>query len=154
MKKQDIEKIRKEIEKTSKSSFKQALNTVFAKKNMWYLAIGVLIGSAISAVINSLANDIIMSSIAHAFGMDTLDELSAHGIQYGKFVGALLSLLILGSLMLILVFILIFTYNSIKKRYKTNDVEKVKVAKAPSTEELILEQLQEINQKLSKKKKK
>ncbi|WP_051521861.1 MscL family protein [Mycoplasma leonicaptivi] len=137
--------------KIIKSSLKEAL-TFFKKGNMLILAIGFIAGAVFSGVVSSLANDVIMSAIAHNILGENgkLDGLVWHGIKYGKFLGALLNFVIVTFLL----FVLLFNYYLIKKiikirREKYKKEEEIKTPEKPlTTDELILQELQKINQNM------
>ncbi|AKF41353.1 large-conductance mechanosensitive channel [Mycoplasmopsis canis UFG4] len=133
----------------TKSTFKDALN-FFKKGNILLLAIAFLAGAVFNAVVASLANDIIMSAIAELIGGKSLNEWKVGGMLVGKFLGTVINFVIVTALL----FILLFTYFLIRniriaKKEKNAPAPVVEPAK-PTVEELMLEQLQSINEKLQK----
>ncbi len=74
--------------------------------NVLNLAVGVIIGAAFQAIVNSLTNDII-SPILGIFGGMNFDELSVtiNGavIAYGKFITAVINFLIMAFIIFLIV---------------------------------------------------
>ncbi|WP_338582903.1 MscL family protein [Mycoplasmopsis cynos] len=140
-------------EKIIKKSFKDAF--AFLKKgNMLLLAIGFLAGVVFNAVVSSLANDIIMQAIASTFGVTKLDNWVVHGMLVGKFLGTVLNFIIVTTLLFVILFFYFIIKNIVNiRRAKNKPKEELQELK-PTTDELILQQLQEINKNLSKNKSK
>ncbi|WBP83939.1 MscL family protein [Mycoplasmopsis edwardii] len=134
----------------TRTSLKEAVN-FFKKGNILLLAIAFLAGVVFNAVVASLANDIIMAAISNALGKNGLEDWKVHGMLVGKFIGTVINFVIVTSLL----FVLLFTYFLIKNAIKARKEKNAPVVEAapakPSVEELILEQLKAINDKLSQK---
>jgi large conductance mechanosensitive channel len=75
--------------------------------NVLDLAIGVILGVAFQAVVNSFANDVLLQLIGAIFKVPDFSHLSqnVHGTQifYGRFLAALVSFLIIAVSLLLLV---------------------------------------------------
>ncbi len=75
--------------------------------NIVDLALGVIIGASFAKVVESFAQNILMSAIAAIFGEPNFDALSFHigkgNVEYGKFLTALVSFLIIAFCLLMLV---------------------------------------------------
>ncbi|MBN4089301.1 MscL family protein [Mycoplasma enhydrae] len=144
---------KKELEEKKhycKKSFKDA-KAVIVRGNMFMLAIGLLLGAAFGAVVNSLANDVIMAAIANVFKVDNLAEWKVGPVLIGKFLAALLSFVIVATFIFIGLFLVFFIRNLIQyKKAKKQPIEP-EAEPAPTTEEMILEELKKINSELSKK---
>ncbi|WP_322934995.1 MscL family protein [Mycoplasmopsis felis] len=135
-----------------KESLKESMK-FFKKGNMILLAIGFIAGSVFSAVVSSLSNDIILSAIAYNILGDKfkdLESLSWNGIKWGKFLGTFINFIVVT----LVLFIILTSYYSIKiliqRRKATKmpvDNENKEVIKK-SSDELIIEQLQLINEQL------
>lgn len=148
-----------------KNVWKESWALVFKRGNIWALAIGVLVGGAFGAVVNALANDIIMQAIAKTAGVKGIDSLvwgatqwntdpvthlnttPIDGIKYGKFLSALIAMFIMIFFLVFCTFIALLIWRSIKKR---KDAKKAllpaeTVVMQPTTEELILEELRKLN---------
>ncbi|MGZ9762830.1 large conductance mechanosensitive channel protein MscL [Mycoplasma sp. 5912] len=135
-------------------SFTEA-SKFFKKGNLIILAVGFLAGTVFNAVVSSLANDVIMSAIAHNILGDKFKDIESlvwKGIKYGKFLGAIINFVIISFTL----FIMLMSYFIIKagiKRYRLKKNPPVAIEPEvvkPTTDELILEQLKLINQNLNK----
>ena len=131
-----------------------------SRGNVMDLAVGVIIGGAFQAIINSLVNDIIMPVITLITGgidftnwfvsldgtkYETLalaQEAGAATLNYGVFITAVINFL----LMALVIFFMVKAMNRLAKRAKKKEVEEVKKP-VKSDETLLLE-------KKKKKKKK
>ncbi|AZZ65623.1 MscL family protein [Metamycoplasma phocicerebrale] len=144
---------KKELEQKKhyvKKTFKDAKNVVL-RGNMFMLAIGLLLGASFGAVVSSLANDVIMAAIASVFSVSDLSSWKVGPILIGKFLAALLQFIIVATFIflgLIIVFGIknLADYNKAKKLPIEPEKEPV-----PTTEELILAELQKLNSELTKK---
>lgn len=133
-----------------KNAYKDAKKTVL-KGNMFMLAIGLLLGAAFGAVVSSLANDVIMAAIAKVWsGSGDIAKWEINGIYIGKFLAALINFVIV-SLFIFLALLIIFAIkNAIEyRKAKKQPIEEEKEPE-PTTEQLILEELKQLNKKLSK----
>jgi large conductance mechanosensitive channel len=61
------------------------------------LAVAVIIGAAFSKIVGSMVDDIIMPLIGMVFGNVNFDTLTAGGINYGKFVTAVVNFILVGT---------------------------------------------------------
>ncbi|WP_406613689.1 MscL family protein [Mycoplasma corogypsi] len=132
--------------KRFKKSVKEA-GGFFKKGNILLLAVGLLLGTIFNEVVKSLANDIIMNPIAIALGFKDIAQLQASGFLYGKFLAALLTFIIVS----VVLFVILVTY-FYAKSYHTDYLNSKKAPETPKpkTDELILEQLRLLNEKLEK----
>lgn len=143
-----------------KGSFKESWKMVWKKGNVWGMAIGVLIGGALGAVVNSLANDVIMQAFAKMLpGVDNIEnwvvgkeshmengiEVIDGGIYIGKFLSALLGLLILAFFLVLTTMIVMGVVKSVRKRIDAKKPVVEPAPKVPTTDELILEELRKLN---------
>ncbi|VEU60993.1 large conductance mechanosensitive channel protein [Mycoplasmopsis bovigenitalium] len=132
-----------------KKASKDAWNVV-KRGNMFMLAIGLLLGAAFNELVKSLANDIIMPPIAKMIGTQSFEKWEWQGMLIGKFLGALIAFLITATIIYIFLMIVFLIRGSIiawKNKRKPAEPEKLP---EPTTEELILEELKKLNEKLSK----
>jgi large conductance mechanosensitive channel len=99
--------------------------------NMVDMAIGIIIGAAFSAVVNSLVNDVIMPPIGYIFGgldftnlfitlgpgeyatLAEAQEAGAATINIGLFINSLIALIIIG----LVIFFLIKSINEMHERF-------------------------------------
>ncbi|MGP1451682.1 MAG: large conductance mechanosensitive channel protein MscL [Metamycoplasmataceae bacterium] len=132
-----------------KKSFKDSWKVV-KRGNMLMLAIGLLLGASFNSVVSSLANDVIMQAIAKIWNVKSVENLSINGILIGKFLGALISFLLVSLVIFLSLFVFFIFKNVVikyqMKKYPERFIEK---PKEPSIEEKILEELKNINSVLS-----
>ena len=71
------------------------------------LAVGIVIGTAFNAVVNSLVTDIVMPIIATAFGKPDFSAIAIGQVMVGNFITAIVNFLIIGlSVFLVLKFVI------------------------------------------------
>jgi len=76
----------------------QGFITFVREQGVVGLAIGFILGGAVSAVVSSLVKDVINPLVAYAFsGIDTLGELTVGTVRLGNFVIAFIDFLILAA---------------------------------------------------------
>ena len=66
--KKELKKLKKNVEKVSKSSFMTEFKEFINRGNVLDLAVGVIIGGAFQKIISSLVNDIIMPVVSLIVG--------------------------------------------------------------------------------------
>jgi large conductance mechanosensitive channel len=71
--------------------------------NMFDLALGFIIGTAFSKLVDSLAGDVIMQGIAAIFGKPDFRNLAIGPVRYGSFLTELLNFLLLATVLFMLV---------------------------------------------------
>lgn len=71
--------------------------------NMFDLALGFIIGTAFSKLVDSLAGDVIMQGIAAVFGKPDFRDLSIGPIRYGAFLTELLNFILLAAVLFMFV---------------------------------------------------
>ncbi|WP_324672375.1 MscL family protein [Mycoplasma sp. 888] len=133
-----------------KKSLVDAKNNL-KRGNILLLAIAFILGAVFSALVASLANDIIMNPISKALGFEELSKMELNGILYGKFLAALLTFIIVSFVVFVILLGYFLIANAIAA-YKA--AKKPTVAEAPTkstTEELILKELVKLNDKMDKK---
>lgn len=112
-----------------------------SKGNAFDLAVGVILGGAFSAIVNSLVNDILMPIIGMIFGLDfsqLVVTVNNSPIAIGLFIQAIVNFLIIA-------FVLFLLVKSMNKLRKPAVVEEAPVVEA---EEVLL--LREIRDSLKK----
>ena len=112
------------------SEFKEFI----AKGNAMDLAVGVIIGAAFGAIVNSLVADVITPALLNpalkAAQVQNLAELKTDGgILYGKFLAAVISFLVIS----FVIFIMVKALNSMKKKEEAAPAAPT----GPSQEELL-----------------
>ena len=95
------------------SEFKEFI----AKGNAMDLAVGVIIGAAFGAIVNSLVADVITPALLNpALKAAQVEDLAGlktdGGILYGKFLAAVISFLVIA----FVIFIMVKALNSMKKK--------------------------------------
>jgi large conductance mechanosensitive channel len=118
------------------SEFKEFI----AKGNAMDLAVGVIIGAAFGAIVNSLVADVITPALLNpalkAAQVENLADLkTGGGILYGKFLAAVISFLVIA----FVIFIMVKGINSMKK--------KEEAAPAGPTQEELLTQIRDLLKK-------
>ncbi|KKB26785.1 MscL family protein [Mycoplasmopsis meleagridis] len=128
--------------------------SVVKRGNMFMLAIGLLLGTTFSAVVSSLANDVIMSAVSSLFNLTSVEQLTAGPVLIGKFLAALISFIIVSIIIFIGLWLTYIILESVKKRKEAKNPPKPVVVEEvkPTNEELILLELKKINELLSKEK--
>ncbi|MEA4115278.1 MscL family protein [Mycoplasma sp. 744] len=140
-----------------KKAGKDAWNVV-KRGNMFMLAIGLLLGTSFNAVVSSLANHVIMAAIAKVLNTGGLEQWEVNGIFIGKFLAALISFLIVAIIIFIALwttFIIIEVIRKNKEKFfkktsqESKQIEETQTVKEPTTEELILEELKNLNNNIT-----
>ena len=104
--------------------------------NVLDLAVGVIIGAAYSAIVNSLVSDIItpliVSLTSQAAIGDLAIQIGAATLTYGNFIQAIIDFLIIAFVL----FMIIKSANKFKRKNPDMDTEEVE---APTAEEYLRE---------------
>ncbi len=86
------------------------------KGNVMDLAVGVIIGAAFGKIVTSLIEDVItpllLTPALKAAGVDKIENWAPGGIFWGKFLGAVLTFLLIA----LVVFMLVKAMNTLKKQ--------------------------------------
>ena len=118
-----------------------------AKGNVVDMAVGVVIGGAFRAIVDSLVNDIIMPCISALTGKVNIADLAAviiapaaDGtgglvIPYGSFIQQIINFFIIA----FAVFMMVKTINAAKRRFEKKKEEEPEEVAAPTTDELLTE---------------
>ena len=108
-------------------NFMNEFKKFICRGNVMDMAVGIIIGGAFTAIVNSLVNDII-NPLLGLFGGMNFDQLvwNVNGaeIAYGKFITAVINFLI----MALIIFLIVRTMNKISDKYG-----KKEEPKAPTT---------------------
>jgi len=138
------------------SGFRKEFTEFINRGNVMDLAVGVVIGSAFTAIVNSIVNDMIMplvSLIGGGFDFTSLTleipnffggEKSAV-IKYGSFIQNVINFLIIA----LVVFLLIKGINRIRRKGEKEEEKKEEAAEKKEDEQTVL--LREIRDALKKK---
>lgn len=144
-----------------KSSFWSEFKTFIARGNVMDMAVGVVVGGAFTAIVNSLVGDIINPLIGKLFGgvdlsaakvvLTAADEaagIEEVAIRYGALIQAIINFLIVA----LCIFIVVRGINRLKDKAKKEEeaAEEEKEEEPPEpSEEVLL--LREIRDSLAKK---
>ena len=145
-----------------KTSFWSDFKTFIARGNVMDMAVGVVVGGAFTAIVNSLVGDIINPLIGKLFGgvdlsaakvvLTAADEeagIAEVAIRYGAMIQAILNFLIVA----LCVFAVVRFINRLKDKMKKEEEEAAEEEKeeepAEPSEEVLL--LREIRDSLAKK---
>lgn len=119
-----------------------------ARGNVIDLAVGIIIGAAFTAIVNSLVSDLIMPILGIIIGQVSFSALfitiGEAQIRIGAFIDAIIQFLIIA----FVVFMLIRTINSMSK--KKEEAPAPSTPPPPTTEELTLEALNKLNATLER----
>ena len=127
-----------------KKFFKE-FKTFIERGNVIDLAVGVVIGSAFTNIVNSLVNDVITPTIGLIIGKIDFSNLLIPGtqIKYGSFINNVINFFIIS----ICVFFLVKFINKITKKKTKEEVKEIK----KSDEVLLLEEIRDELRKNNKK---
>lgn len=125
--------------------FLNEFKTFIARGNVIDMAVGIIIGSAFTKIVNSLVADVITPAIGIITGKVDVANLSYKineklVIKYGSFIQALIDFLIIA----FVVFIMIKAINTVKSRFEKKKEEEVKEDPKPSNEEVLLTEIRDL----------
>ena len=124
----------------------EEFKTFIARGNVMDMAVGVIMGSAFTKIVNSLVSDILTPIIGLATGKVDLSNLKIDIneqliIPYGQFLQSIIDFLIVAAV----VFFVIKGMNTLKaKLEKQKDEEEEKEEVTPSNEELLLTEIRDL----------
>ena len=119
-----------------------------SRGNVMDMAVGVVIGSAFTSIVNSLVGNIITPVISVILGKVNVADLAVKvtdelTIPYGAFLQSILDFLLIS----LAVFCMVKTVNKIKTRFeKKKEEEKAEEPPKPSNEELLLTEIRDLLQ--------
>ncbi|MGB7337561.1 MAG: large-conductance mechanosensitive channel protein MscL, partial [Phototrophicaceae bacterium] len=133
----------------------QEFQKFIMRGNVIDLAVGIIIGTAFTGIVNSLVNDIIMPPIGLAIGgvdfsnlVITLKEATAEAeavtIGYGAFINQVIQFLIIA----FVVFMLVRSVNNMMKRFEKE--EEPTTPAGPTTEEKLLDAINDLTAAINK----
>ena len=143
------------------SKFVSEFKEFITKGNVMDMAVGIIIGGAFQAIINSLVNDIIMPVITLLTGgidftnwfvaldgskyatLAAAQEAGAATLNYGVFITAIINFL----LMALVIFCLVKAMNKARDLTSKKEEEKEEEPAGPTTEELLGDILAELKNK-------
>jgi len=118
-----------------KSSFMTEFKTFIARGNVMDMAVGVVVGSAFTAIVNQLVQGIINPLIGKLFGdinladykvvlTEATEETAKVAIMYGSFIQAIINFLLVA----ISVFCVVRVINKLKDQLNKKEIEEKKAA--------------------------
>lgn len=125
--------------------------TFISRGNVMDMAVGVIIGGAFTAIVNSLVNDMLMPFISTLMAGINLQALvitipwsffDMPPVQIG--IGNFLQAIITFFLTALCVFMIVKVINVIKDKSKKKEEEKPAAPPAPSKEELLLTEIRDL----------
>lgn len=125
--------------------FLNEFKTFIARGNVIDMAVGIIVGSAFTKIVNSLVADVITPAIGIITGKVDVANLSYKindklVIKYGSFIQALIDFIIIA----FVVFIMIKAINTVKTRFEKKKEEEVKEEPKPSNEEVLLTEIRDL----------
>ena len=124
--------------------FMEEFKAFISRGNVMDMAVGIIIGGAFQAIINSLVNDILMPLIGMIIKTESLADLKVMvgtaEITYGAFIAAIINFL----LMALVLFIIVKAMNTIREKTKKEEEE------APKEDSDEVKLLKEIRDSLKK----
>lgn len=113
------------------------------------MAVGIIIGAAFKAIVDSLVNDILMPFIGIFVGKDSFTSLSAQVggavINYGKFISAIINFLILALVLFLMIKAMNRFQEQLKALQKKQEQEEEKEKEAePTKEEVLLTEIRDL----------
>ena len=133
-----------------KKFFKE-FKTFIERGNVIDLAVGVVIGSAFTNIVNSLVNDVITPTIGLIIGKIDFSNLVIPGtqIKYGSFINNVINFFIIA----FCIFLIVKFINKLTSLKKKKEVEEKKEEPKKSNEEILLEEILNELKKNNKKNK-
>lgn len=126
-----------------------------SRGNVVDMAVGVVVGSAFTAIVNSLVKDVIMPFVGWLIGgMDFSDyrivlkaaegETPETAVMYGNFINQVINFFILA----FVVFVTVKVLNSFKRKKEIEaEIEEIKEEAKPSDEVLLLTEIRDLLKK-------
>lgn len=120
--------------------FRQFIN----RGNVVDLAVAVVMGAAFTAIVNALANDMIMPFIGVLLGGIDFSSLALTigeaTIAYGKFIQAVINFLIIA----LVLFLIVRTINQVQRQFTKEQDKNAIPPPKPSTEEKLLTEIRDL----------
>ena len=120
--------------------------TFIAKGNVLDMAVGIIVGTAFTKIVNSFVADVITPAISIITGKVNVKDLAIVvnenlSITYGNFIQAVIDFLIIA----IVVFLMVKSINNVKARFEKK-AEEAAAAEPPkpSNEELLLAEIRDL----------
>jgi large conductance mechanosensitive channel protein len=116
--------------------------TFVMRGNVIDLAVGVVIGTAFSAVVNSLVNDVLMAIVATLIGQPDFSDVLVFGaVRLGAFITTIVNFLIISAA---LYFLVVVPINKLSEFTRRNEPPPAPAPPAPSAEEKLLTEIRDL----------
>ena len=114
--------------------------TFVMRGNVIDLAVGVVIGTAFSAVVNSLVNDVLMAIVATLIGQPDFSDVLVFGaVRLGAFITTIVNFLIISAALYFFVVVPVNKLSEFTRRH-----EPPPAPPAPSAEEKLLTEIRDL----------
>ena len=117
------------------------LKAFLLRGNIVDLAVAVVIGAALGAIVTSFVNDIITPLILNpamkAAGVEKIAQLSWNGVAYGSFLSAVINFLVVGT-------VLFFVVKAAEKAQNLGKKEEAAEEEAAPTQEELLAEIRDL----------
>ncbi len=128
--------------------------TFIAKGNVLDMAVGIIIGSAFTKIVNSLVADVITPVISLITGKVNFTDLkyvitkatdttAENAVTYGNFIQAIIDFFIIA----LVVFFMVKFVNKTKERFEKKVEEAIPEPPKPSNEEILLTEIRDLLKK-------
>ncbi len=125
--------------------------TFIAKGNVLDMAVGIIVGSAFTKIVNSLVADVITPVISLITGKvnftnlkyvitEATDTTAENALMYGNFIQSVVDFLIIA----LVVFFMVKFVNKTKEKFEHKEEEKTEEPPKPSNEEILLTQIRDL----------
>ncbi|MDY3928042.1 MAG: large-conductance mechanosensitive channel protein MscL [Clostridia bacterium] len=122
--------------------------TFISRGNVVDMAVGIIVGTAFTKIVNSLVADVITPAISCITGKINLADAAVVinedlSINYGSFIQSVIDFLIIS----LVVFIMVKCINTFKAKYEKPKEEEVLEEPKPSNEEVLLAEIRDLIKK-------
>lgn len=124
-------------------NFIKEFKEFIAKGNAMTMAIGIIIGGAFTAIVNSLVNDIFMPLLGIVLGGVNFKGITLTVGHATLFVGNFIQAIITFILIALVIFLMVRSFNKMKKKQADDEAKAEEVAE-PSHQEKLLEEILEV----------
>lgn len=123
-----------------KPSWINEFKTFIMRGNVLDMAVGVVVGSAFTAIVTSVVENLLTPIIGLLIPSSTFAEWAPGGFGVGAVINAVITFLITA----FVVFWIVRTVNKISERSKKKEEEKPAAPPEPSTEEKLLTEIRDL----------
>jgi large conductance mechanosensitive channel len=121
------------------------------KGNVLDLAVAVILGGAFAKIVESFIKDIItpavLSPVLEAAKLKDIAELSFNGIKYGLFLSALINFLLIA----IVIFLVVRSFETAKRKLSRQEAMAAEVADPIAVQQQLISSIDRLNTTVSQK---